>query len=92
MDEVVRLRHIDFLMKLTRVRNKDIKFRRESRSVKAKKKKQIIRNQVLKNTRYILLGIYEDLTSIILLSSTMNLGYHITDILGNIPNLKGMDC
>jgi hypothetical protein len=22
----------------------------------------------------------------------MNLGYHITDILGNIPNLKGMDC
>jgi hypothetical protein len=27
-------------MKLTRVRNKDIKFRRESRSVKAKKKKK----------------------------------------------------
>ena len=54
MDEVVRLRHIDYVMKLTRVRNKDIKFRRESRSVKAKKKKkQIIRNQVLKNTRFI---------------------------------------
>jgi hypothetical protein len=35
---VVRLRHIDYVMKLTRVRNKDIKFRRESRSVKAKKK------------------------------------------------------
>jgi hypothetical protein len=54
LDGVVRLRHIDFVMKLTRVRNKDIKFRRESRSVTAKKKKkQIIRNQVLKNTRYI---------------------------------------
>jgi hypothetical protein len=74
------------LLKLTRVRNKDIKFRRESRSVKAKNKN--------KKTDYklILLGIYEDLTSIILLSSTMNLGSHITDILGNTPNLKGMDC
>ena len=40
LDEVVRLRHIDYVMllKLTRVRNKDIKFRRESRSVKAKNK------------------------------------------------------
>jgi len=35
LDEVVRLRHIDYVMllKLTRVRNKDIKYRRESRSV-----------------------------------------------------------
>jgi hypothetical protein len=39
LDEVVRLRHIDYVMKLTRVRNKDNKFRRESRSVKAKNKK-----------------------------------------------------
>jgi len=37
---VVRLRHIDYVMELTRSRNKDIKFRRESRSVKAKKKKK----------------------------------------------------
>jgi hypothetical protein len=40
---VVRFRHIDYVMELTRSRNKDIKFRRESRSVKAKKKKQIMK-------------------------------------------------
>jgi hypothetical protein len=43
---VVRLRHIDYVMKLTRVRNKDIKFRRESRSVKAKKKKTDYENKL----------------------------------------------
>jgi hypothetical protein len=51
------LRHIDYVMKLTRVRNKDIKFRRESRSVKGKKKDYenklerkslVIRNQIHK--------------------------------------------
>ena len=58
---MVRLRQIDYVMKLTRVRYKDIKLRRESRSVKAKKKKKhinyeyklerkslVIRNQIHK--------------------------------------------